>query len=208
MKSSQTRSQVSRLKSFLLLSATLACISAVCPNAGHAQSSEVVEVPVPNGWTVANRERKGDLNLEEYIPPGQTRENHQSFISIKSYSKAGRKSGPSAQEYFERQKKEAADDCPGVAILPVKSSKENGYPSIFWWEYCPRNMRSGKGQISAFKVIQADAKFFIVQRTAYSRPFKLETPPFGKTDVENWSRFMKLSVGCDTQVGNCPSQSR
>jgi hypothetical protein len=177
------------LQIFLILAAFCA------PPALAELVNENLLAPAPPGYKVGSHDRKGVLQITEWVPANQTVENWTEMLTVQVFY--GLKAAP--EQFMHQLEQRWRGACPGAGdAQPVAGGVENGYPSLVWILECPKNPATGKMELTWFKGVQGNDSFYLVQKAFRFTP--------SKAQITRWVGYLKGVVVCDSRIADraCP----
>lgn len=175
--------------------AVLALMGALCGAASAQLVNENLLVAMPEGYKVGFTDKKPRLIMSEMVPQAETVEAWTEMMTVQIF--LGMK-GITPAQYAANMQGMWAKACPNAASQPVAAGAENGYPFTLWLSSCPRNVSTGKPEITWFKAMQGNDSFYLVQKA-----FKFEPT---KAQIETWMNYFKKVSVCDSRLADrsCP----
>lgn len=167
----------------------------------RARAEEQLTMPkFPTGWIEAFA-RRGDQEMVEYVPPGQTATNWQQKITLEIYHDLKNLPLDTLQRRAAQQNRDA---CAGVVEGKFQSGVNNGYPSAFWTLGCERNKASGLGETHYTKVIQGSGGLYILSQIWRTPAYGKQGPNISPQEIDGAMTFLTSSVVCDTDSKQSP----
>ena len=167
-------------------------LSLAAPSA-HALENEVLLTIVPKGYKIGYEKKAGGQIMTEMVPEGETVEKWTEMVTVQIFLNM-RDVTPA--QYRARIEKLWAGACAGSVFSNVKDGVENGYPTLTWFQKCPRNTQTGKPELTWMKALQGRDSFYLVQKA-----YKFE--PSAEQRKE-WGGFLDSVRLCDTRLPERP----
>lgn len=167
-------------------------LTLVAPPA-RALENETLLVTMPKGYKVGFQNRAGNQAISEFVPQAETVEGWTEMVTVQIFF-GMRDVTPSA--YRARIEGLWAKACAGSEFSKVKEGAENGYPTLTWFQKCPRNSQTGKPELTWMKAVQGRDSFYLVQKA-----FKFE--PTAEQRKE-WGSYLDNVRVCDTRLPDRP----
>lgn len=161
-----------------------------------AFEGENLLVTMPEGYKVGFQQKKGNAQITEMVPAGETVEGWTEMVTVQVFN--GLK-GVTPDQFRARMVQSWSGACANsVAGAPTRAV-ENGYPIAFWMMRCPRNKDTGKPETTWFKAIQGRDSFYVVQKA-----FKFDP---SHDQIVQWTLYLKKAAVCDTRLAErgCPA---
>lgn len=174
---------------------TAAAVLGALTLAAAALAEERFVVPRPDGWKLAFRATQPKLSVTEFVPAAENVEEwtqmvtSQTFVGLRNVAVDG---------YLQRIAAEAKKVCDDVTVTPVEAGIHNGYPAAFMVQFCTRYAKTGKGEITLYKVIQGRDSLYIAYRSWRGAPFQRGAQPVPKADFDAWVDYLNGVTVCDT----------
>lgn len=176
-----------------ILLLTFALLAAPCGVASAQLVNENLLVAMPEGYKVGFSDRKQNMIMQEMVPGAETVHAWTEMVTVQIF--LGMK-GVTPAQYSGRLQGVWAKACPNATSQPVASGVENNYPFLLWLSSCPRNVTTGKPEITWFKAMQGNDSFYLVQKAFKFQP--------SKTQIENWTSYFKKVSVCDSRLADRP----
>jgi hypothetical protein len=126
---------------------------------------ENVLLPLPDGFTVAWRNRAGSMDIVEWVPAGETVKAWSRMVTEQIFHNMA-KVDPDVLP--TGMAKSWAQACPGGVAERTGRTTENGYAVSTWAFRCPMNPQTGQPENMWMKAIQGSDALYSVQY-AYRR---------------------------------------
>lgn len=170
---------------------------AVPPQAGAAPSQQMEDEnllhTLPDGYVMANQQRKGDIAITEMIPKGETLDNWSEILTSQIFFNG-------ADLPIDRYKafiaKQFHDGCDTSETVPIADGVENGYKFAFWLQTCHYDDAAKKPEITWIKMINGNDASYVVQEAFHREP--------SKEEVVKWSKFFRTVSVCDSRLPDRP----
>jgi hypothetical protein len=166
----------------------------IAAKAQHAGVEQLYVMP-PSGWTIGFHDVKGNVELTEMLPPGQTLSNWTEMLTVEMIQG---KPTMDAQTTLNARLDAIRQGCEDVGAGPAQISVENGYDVGMRAIGCPKSKRYGKGEMSLYKVILGRTRSYIVSRAWSGEPFDKDKMPLPAKTTDDWLAFMSKVVLCDS----------
>jgi len=186
------------LRKFAIIAALM--LFANAPRIVFAQ--EQLAMPAfPADWVEAFA-RRGEQEVVEYVPKGQTAEKWSRKITVEVYRDF--KNLP-LDTFQRRAAAQNRDACTGVREGAFQSGVNNGYPSAFWTLGCERERTTGQGETRYTKAIQGAAGLYLLTQIWRTPAFTKQGPNISAQEIEAGMKFLTSSVLCDASAAHpCP----
>lgn len=166
---------------------------AVLAPSAQALENETLLVTMPKGYKVGFQKRAGNQVISEFVPQAETVEGWTEMVTVQIFFNL-RDVTPA--QYRTRMEGLWAKACAGSEFSKVKEGVENGYPTLTWLQKCPKNVQTGKSELTWMKAIQGRDSFYLVQKA-----FKFE--PTAEQRKE-WGGYLDSVRVCDTRLVDRP----
>jgi hypothetical protein len=158
--------------------------------------NENLLVTRPDGYKTDFYEKTSDMITSEMVPVDQSISSWTEMVRVQIFHSLKATPGQ-----FKIQMDEARSRlCPGSSSQSLTEAKENGYPTLVWYENCPLNTATGIPEFTWFKGIQGNDSFYLVQVSLKVRP---------SDEVSTrWMDYLKRVRVCDTRLPDraCPAE--
>ncbi|SDH60148.1 hypothetical protein [Roseospirillum parvum] len=167
----------------LILPCLLACLLA--PLAAVAQTGSVGEarerflLSVPEGWVQVTTERRGDMEMVEFVPQGQEPTAWRDRLTVQVFEGA---TNVAAAQFQANAKAGFERACEKVTAGNLQVARSNGYPSAFFVLGCHRHRQEGHGETTFFRLIQGYQALYLVQRAWRTAPYDIQGPPIPQAE--------------------------
>lgn len=157
---------------------------------------------LPHDWEVGFQDRKGNVQTTEFVPKGQTVNNWKEMITVQTFF--GGIPGQGIKGLQANISKMVKSICKDVEISNITEKNENGYPIIFWQQFCPYLEQTQKGEVTFYKAIQGNDSVYLIQK-AWRTPDK-EYSTVTNEDVVHWTKYLSSVSVCDGRIKGreCP----
>ncbi|NWG26337.1 MAG: hypothetical protein HXY30_18290 [Pseudorhodoplanes sp.] len=162
----------------------------------HAQlKNENLLVTLPEGYIVGFQDRNARQQMTEMVPRGQTVKDWTEMVTVQIFFGL---TNVTPEAYKQRLETLWAENCKGAQSNPVGQGNERGYPVTIWIAFCPLNKETGKPELTMLMAIGGRDSFYLVQKAFRFKP--------DKSQIEQWSRYMRGVTVCDSRVPEraCP----
>ena len=167
----------------------------------RAQAEEQLTMPkFPTGWVEAFA-RRGDQEMVEYVPLGQTASNWERKITLEIYHDLKNLPLDTLQRRAAQQNRDA---CSGVVEGKFQSGVSTGHASAFWTLGCERNKSSGLGETRYTKAIQGTTALYILSQIWRTPAFDKQGPNISPQEIAGAMAFLTSSVVCDADAKQSP----
>ncbi|MDX2221898.1 MAG: hypothetical protein SFV21_04060 [Rhodospirillaceae bacterium] len=157
-------------------------------------SAERLTMPLfPNGWAAAATTR-GNIELIDYLPDGQTLADWRDRITLEVYHELNTLP---LDALYRRAQAQARSQCDGVIEGRFQSGVNNGYPSAFWTIGCKRDLTTGLGETRYTKAIQGDGRVYVLTRAWRTPAYGDEGPAIAPRAIEDAVAFLSTSIACN-----------
>jgi hypothetical protein len=177
-------------------------------NAAMAQQGgggEQLFIVPPAGWSIGYHDLKGNTDLTEMVPSGQSMQNWTDLLTVELVQG---KPTVDAQTLLAGRLDSIRQGCDNVGAGPPQLAVENGYDTGVRAFACPKSKRFGKGELTLYKVIMGNHRTYIVTRAWSGPPFeKGHMPTLPPNTTEDWLAFMSRVIVCDSneRTHPCPT---
>ena len=164
-------------------------------SAAAQQGEEKFLMPKVPGYVTGFIDRTSKMLMIELVPEGQTVDAWTDMITFQIFRQ---RADLKPEAYEKRLVTLWTDRCPGSEYLPITNSVENGYPSSFFFLYCPLNPQTNQPEATFFKTFQGRDAFYSAQKAFKSKP--------DKAQVAQWGEFFRKVAVCDSRLTDhaCP----
>jgi hypothetical protein len=187
---------------FSFFAAVIFCSSFA--GAAEQQTGEQLFILPPNGWAVGYHDTKGNIDVTEVLPPGQTLKNWTEMLTVQVVGGAPTKS---PQDLLKDQLEIVKNACEDIGAGQVSLAVENGYETAMRAVACPKSKQWGDGELSLYKMIGGHDRVYVVWRSWRGPSFDKEHLPVPVEITNEWLAFMRQVLVCDTRDPRhpCPS---
>jgi hypothetical protein len=147
----------------------------------------------PAGWVEAFS-RKGDQEMVEYVPPGQSATDWKEKITLEIYHDLKNLPLDTLQRRAAEQNRNA---CTGVVEGKFQSGVNNGYASAFWTLGCERDKISGFGETRYTKIMQGAGGLYVLSEIWRTPPYGKQGPAISPQEIQSAMDFLTSSIICD-----------
>jgi hypothetical protein len=161
--------------------------------------AEMLHVPIPPGWVLADRSATQGMILSEYVPAGQTMDRWTEMIAVMTID---RRAAPSLAVLAQRldQRFRSGAGCAVTPIVePPTVRSEGPYPYAVQAVLCGRTERWGQGEYMVHRVIEGRDAYYDVQRSR-------RLPPAASADLPVTPEMRAEAVGLLKAVGVCDNR--
>ncbi len=173
--------------------------TATAPAARRAE--EIFLMPMPKGWKQYSLQEHYNVRVIEYAPENQPPE--KSEESLRSVAFALVRDVP-LDDFMALVMRVPKGECQDITATPAAKGQANGYPSILVTRFCTRNLRTDRGEITIFKLIQGRTGLYLGERTWRMKAFTLDKPPVPMKTYEQWTQYMQAVTVCETGSADRP----
>jgi hypothetical protein len=168
--------------------ARVAILAAIIVGASAAGPLEDVNVllKIPNGYKVGFEDTSDMGSILELVPEGETIAQWSEMLTVQILRN---KKGLTLSEYREGIEKLWALICPGSSSETVEQGFEKLHPTLIWSQACPFNRKTGKPEMTWFKVLIRNGNFVVVQKAYKFKPSIQE--------IAHWNAFLRETEICD-----------
>lgn len=161
--------------------------------------AEMLHVPIPARWVLANRGATPEMILSEYVPAGQTMDRWTDMIAVMTIN---RRAAPSLAVLAQRldQRFRSGAGCAVAPIVEPPTVRSDGpYPYAVQAVLCGRTERWGKGEYMVHRVIEGRDAYYDVQRS-------WRLPSAASADLPVTPEMRAEAVGLLQAVGVCDNR--
>ena len=170
---------------FLLLGA--------CSGVPSGDGQEDVTNRFPPGWVTGFEDYKDDGDIIEYVPKGETVDNWSQMVTYQTFKSAA---GADTEDYLRAIANGAKSACTETKFfLKGVKGKEDGFETSRGLLYCGKNLQTGKGEVTMFKVISGRQALYVGQFAKRTEPFSVESGP-GDVDYQYWESILNSFKIC------------
>ncbi|MDR3435961.1 hypothetical protein [Telmatospirillum sp.] len=162
--------------------------------AAQQPSGEQLYVLPPKGWDVAYHDSKGNIDVTEVLPPGQTLKNWTEMLTVQMISGQPVKT---PQDVLTDQVEVIKNACEDIGAGRLNLAVENGYETALRAIACPKSKQWGDGELSLYKVISGRERAYVVWRSWRGPAFDKEHLPVPAEKTTEWLTFMQQVMLCD-----------
>ncbi len=188
----------------LLAAAAAVCLLLVPAVEAQSLGGEQLYLTPPQGWTVGFHDRKGNVEVTELLPAGQTLKDWNAMLTVQLITDSGNRD---VQAILNEQLGRVNDACEDTGAGPLSLAKENGYDTAMRAIACARSKQWGDGELSLYKVLRGKERIYIVSRSWRGPAFDKTKLPVPTGTTNEWLTFMRQVVLCDSRDPQhpCPS---
>jgi hypothetical protein len=145
---------------------------------------------------MAQQGNQGNMNVKQYLPPGQRLESWSDMVTVITMRGAAR-IAPRAM--LEQMRRQMEINCDKVWTQePLTEGTENGYPYAVLFLSCSRSRQFGKAEVMLTKIVAGRDATYHVQRIWRSEPIADPArPPIGREQLREAQMIIQLSRVCD-----------
>lgn len=136
---------------------------AAIPSLAQLQGENLL-VALPPGFKVGAQGSRNDMNMQEWIPQGETVENWSEMVTVQVFKRRDLEPGP----YLKDMQAMWSRACPNSSATSITVGKVNGYAMATVMLQCPLLASTGKPETTVFKAIKGNDSFYLVQRATRS----------------------------------------
>lgn len=183
-----------------LLAALLVLLPSAAALAQKLEGEQLYLLP-PQGWVPAYHDTRGNVELIEMVPQGQTMSDWSEMLTVQLI---GGKPSQTPEEVLKNQQSQVRDSCDDAGFGPLSPSQDNGYDSAIQAMACSKSKKYQKGELNLFKVIKGHERLYIINRAWRGEPFELAHLPVPPETTKSWLVFMAKTVVCDSRDAQKP----
>lgn len=158
-------------------------------------ASEQLYILPPKGWVVGFHEAKGNIDVTEVLPPGQTLKNWSEMLTVQMIGGMGNKT---PQDVLKDQLEVVKNACEDIGAGQVSLAVENGFETAMRAVACPKSKQWGDGELSLYKVISGRDRAYVIWRSWRGPAFSKDHLPVPAELTVEWLNFMRQVMLCDT----------
>ncbi|WP_343715022.1 hypothetical protein [Inquilinus sp.] len=161
--------------------------------------AELLFVPIPQGWVLANRGTTPEMILSEYVPAGQTVDRWSDMITVMTID---RQAAPSLAVLVQRldQRFRSGAGCAVAPLVEPPTFRSDGpYPFAVQAVICGRTENGGMGEYMAHRVIEGRDAYYDVQRS-------WRLPPATSANLPVTAKMRDEAIGLLQAVGVCDNR--
>jgi hypothetical protein len=177
---------------FSALAGVLLCSSLA--GAEPPPANEQLFILPPKGWVVGYHDAKGNIDVTEVLPPGQTLKNWTEMLTVQIIGGMSKKS---AQDVLKDQLEIVKNACEDIGAGQVSLAMENGFDTAMRAVACPKSKQWGDGELSLYKVISGRDRAYVVWRSWRGPSFDKQHLPVPVETTTEWLSFMRQVLLCD-----------
>jgi hypothetical protein len=159
-------------------------------------TGETLLLEVPPAWLEVTSQGSDTFKLAEFVPAGQSKESWSDKLFVESNSLQPL---PDPIVFLEAMGGELKTECEGSSDANVHTGKENGYEISVRLLICNKNLNSARGEVSIIKAIRGNDNFYVISRARRSDPLQTGSSPLSKTEMGEWSLYMRSIKLCDAR---------
>jgi hypothetical protein len=181
-------SLVDKLRDFMLSFVRAPILAAIIAGASAADALEDANVlsKMPDGYKVGFEETSDMGSILELVPEGETITQWTEMLTVQILRN---ENGLTLSEYRESIEKLWASICPGSSSETVEQGFEQLHPTLTWSQICPSNRKTGKPEMTWFKVVIRNGTFVVVQKAYKFKP--------SVEEIAHWNAFLREVEICD-----------
>jgi hypothetical protein len=190
----------------LLVGAAVGCAPKTEPpppsppgTAQRDRMAEMLQVPIPLGWILANRGATPEMILSEYVPAGQTMDRWTDMIAVMTIDRRAAPSLAVLAQRLDRRFRSGAGCAVAPIVEPPMVRSDGPYPYAVQAVLCGRAERWDKGEYTVHRVIEGRDAYYDVQRS-------WRLPPAASTDLPVTPEMRDEAVGLLKAVGVCDNR--
>ena len=130
-------------------------------------TDENLLVAMPQGFSVVMNESRNGLNMQEWVPAGETAQNWTEMVTVQIFLK---RAEIDPRQFLGLMENQWAGACKGSTASPVTVGEVNGYAAATILLRCPLLAQTGKPETTMFRAIKGNDSFYLVQRAVRSVP--------------------------------------
>ncbi len=186
------------------LAAVTCCAMLASSAQAQTAGGEQLYLAAPQGWKVGFHDLKGNVEVTELLPPGQTLKDWSAMLTVQLIS-GGQIND--TQEILKEQIDRIQNACEDIGAGPLSVANENGYETAMRAIACAKSKQWGDGELSLYKVLRGNQRVYIVSRSWRGPAFDKQKLPVPTETTNEWLAFMKQVVLCDSRDPHhpCPS---
>jgi hypothetical protein len=150
----------------------------------------------PDGYKTDFYEKTSDMLTNEMVPIGQSADNWTEMVRVQIFHALNATPG----QFKIKMDQARAHLCPASSSQALAEGRENGYPTLVWYENCSLNTATGKPEFTWFKAIQGNDSFYLVQ-------VSLKVEPSEELGAR-WLGYLERIRVCDTRLPERPCQAQ
>lgn len=177
---------------FPLLLCPAMLLPASAEPAQQMQDENLLQI-LPDGYVMANQQRKGQIGLSEMIPHGEILSNWTEMLTTQVFFGGG---DLPIDGYQALMAKHFGEACDSTKTIPIADGVEHGYKFAFWWQTCHFNDPAKSPEITFFEMINGNDSSYVVQEAFHHDP--------SKDEVVKWSRYFQTVSVCDSRLADRP----
>src|SRR5262249_7277039 len=158
----------------------------------------------PKGWKIDLHERRGAVDSTQIVPQGQSGKDWTDMLTVQFSAAIPIKA---VTEVLNDQLERITRDCEDVLAGPANTGTETGFETGVRVIACTKSRRTGKGEVSLFKVLRGREKLYVVARSWRGAAFARDKMPLAQETTQEWTSFMQSVVLCDSRDPSkaCPN---
>jgi hypothetical protein len=165
------------------------------PDTGELRNENLL-MTRPDGYKTDFYDKTTDMLISEMVPVDQSVDNWTQLVRAQIFFAL--KTTPA--EFKTEMDKARVRVCSEHSSRTLSEDRENGYPTITWYDHCSLNTATGSPEFSWFKGIQGNDSFHLVQ-------VALKIKPSDELSAR-WMDYLKRVRVCDTRLPDraCPAE--
>lgn len=136
------------------------------PSRAQLQDENLL-VTLPQGFKVVMNESRKGLNMQEWVPAGETVQNWTEMVTIQIFLN---RADLDPVRFLGLMEKQWAEACRGSSATLVTVGKVNGYAAATSLLRCPLLTQTGRPETTMFRAIKGNDSFYLVQRAVRAVP--------------------------------------
>ena len=159
----------------------------VGPSAAGLKDENLL-VSMPPSFKVGDSAHQGNMDIQEWVPLGETVNNWTAMITVQIFHGQG---GASPKAFVGRVASGWRSACRGGDATDIQEGAENGYGYSFWLFSCPLNPQTGKPENMSIKAVSgADALYSVQYATRR---------PLTKAFITAGAQYLRQVKVCDNR---------
>jgi hypothetical protein len=158
---------------------------------------ETLMVAEPDGYTIANSGRRGNAEVTQMVPTGQTVNDWTEMVTVQIYPNVNEFTFETYAAALEKRFKAA---CQGAEANALKRAQENGYDIEYWALDCRAKEGAHTPLITWFKMLRGNDRLYVVLKAFLTQP--------ADEQIKATAQYLKNISVCDPRLKDRPCLAR
>ncbi|MEM7362992.1 MAG: hypothetical protein AAF525_03145 [Pseudomonadota bacterium] len=169
--------------------------------ASPASKERLIAIP-PTDWQTVYQLNTDASRMVEMIPGNESDDSWQTRLTFESNRELAQFDPITL---LDGESNDLHTRCEFVRWYPVFSDYENGYPTSVRMFMCGKHRRTGRGEVSLFKIIQGDDYLYSIRFQRRVAAFELNEPELADSEIADFSDYLRRVIVCNGEPEHpCP----